>query len=143
MAQRYTTLFDRLVANTKLSDPDDPDSCWLWQGHVSGPYSYPKVTIRVNGLPRSFWAHRLMLEEQLDVYFPFDEAAHICYTPRCINPNHLEIQTRSHNLSERRGHLPVKGGKSWIPVLFPRSTLDQSIEDAWENAGAAVAECPF
>lgn len=141
MARKYRSLYERLVANTKLAIPDDPNSCWLWTGHMS--CRYPKVTVRVDGKPKSFWAHRVMLQEYLDVLFPFDEAAHTCYEPRCINPRHLEVQTRAHNLAERRGCAAPDKGKSWIPVLFPRS---QWLDDLLESEGVAYTAgepCPF
>lgn len=139
MARKYRNLYERLVASTVLATPDDPGSCWLWTGHKSG--HYPKITIRINGKPRSVWAHRAMLEEYHDIVFPFDEAAHLCYNTLCINPAHLEVQTQIFNLAMRRGYRPPEG--SMIPVLFPRN---EHLEVAWDDEGvlvAADAECPF
>ena len=120
---KYSTRYERLVANTRLAIEDDPTSCWLWTGTLSG--GYPKMCERnKDGQPRNVWAHRAMLEEVHDVWFPFDEAGHLCGNPSCINPGHLEIQTRAHNMAEQRsqfGGAPwINHDKSWIPVLFPR-----------------------
>ena len=127
---RYSCLYDRLVANTKLVG-----RCWEWTGHVTG--HYPKITLRTDRGPRSFWAHRLMLEEVLRCYFPFDEAGHLCNNPTCINPDHLEVQTRAYNLAQRRGYASPKcEGKPWIPVLFP---WDEVRELAWDEGGHLCA----
>lgn len=138
MARRYATLYERLVANTKV----DARGCWVWTGYARA--GYPALAIRVPGrrTPKTIAAHRAMLEEFHDIVFPFDEAAHLCYNPMCINPNHLEVQTKAHNLGERRGYVPPANGKPWIPVLFPRSAW---LEDLLEREGVAhdTEECPF
>lgn len=119
---KYQTLYERLVANTRLAEPDNAQSCWLWTGHARD--YYPKVCVRnMHGQPRNVYAHRLMLEEVLDCTFPFDEAGHLCGNPRCINPDHLEVQTHVHNVHEQARYRskPNNSNKSWIPVLFPRN----------------------
>lgn len=144
MARKYGSLYERLVANTKLERPEDPSSCWIWTGPVRR--HYPCLCVRVPGggratLPKTISAHRAMLEEFHDIVFPFDEAGHLCYQPLCINPMHLEVQTKAFNLAERRGYKPPEG--SMIPVLFPRSLW---LEELLEREGVAHpvgAECPF
>lgn len=120
MTRKYQTMYERLVANTTLAQPDNEGSCWLWMGHARD--YYPKVCVRVNGKPRNIYAHRLMLEEVLDCTFPHDEAGHLCGNPRCINPDHLEVQTHVHNVHEQARYRskPNNSNKSWIPVLYPR-----------------------
>jgi hypothetical protein len=119
---RYTSLYDRLVANTVLEHEDNPQSCWLWAGHAGD--RYPKLCVRIDGQPRNVYAHRTMLEEVHDVLFPHDEAGHLCGNPRCVNPDHLEIQTRAHNMAEQGSWLGraalVRTDSSWLPVLYPR-----------------------
>lgn len=135
----YSTLYERLVANTVLADPDDPKSCWLWTGPSSK--GYPQVCVRRPGggrqaNPHTRGAHRVMLEEWTGYYFPFDEAGHKCGNTMCINPLHLEIQTKAHNLAERRGFAAPVAGKSWIPVLFPRADpVAEAIDRIWEASG--------
>lgn len=138
MNRRYATLYERLVANTVLADPDNPNSCWLWTGGRRGRYGC--LAVRVPGAggkvhPKTIAAHRAMLEEFHDIVFPFDEAGHLCFTPLCINPSHLEVQTQVFNLAERRGYAPPEG--SMIPTLFPRTQL---YDDA---PGVVGTVCPF
>lgn len=114
----YRNLYERLVANTTLSREDDPSSCWLWTC-ACDRYGYPRIGFRTDdGRVKKFYAHRLMLELSTGFQFPYDEAGHLCGNPSCINPSHLEIQTKSFNLSERRGYMAKKPG-CFIPTLFP------------------------
>jgi len=123
---KYRSLYERLVANTYLAVEDNPASCWIWKGELTGS-GYPKVTIRIPGVknPRGVAAHRLMLEIVHDIYFPFDEAGHLCFETRCINPDHLEVQTKALNLVLRRGVTSSRKTLEdrMVPILYPRSDL--------------------
>lgn len=136
----YSTLYERLVANTVLADPDNIHSCWLWTGPM-GRGGYPKICVRRPGggrktSPHTRGAHRVMLEEITGYEFPFDEAGHRCGNTACICPWHLEIQTKAHNLAERRGYAAPGGGKPWIPTLFPRADpVADAIDRIWEESG--------
>lgn len=140
--KKYRTLYDRIVANTRL---DEVTGCWVWTG--STRRHYPCMAIRRDGKLKTISPHRAILEETLRVWFPFDEAGHLCCNPLCVNPTHLEIQTKAHNLAERRGYIHIGTGASWIPVLFPfddeeAASLDAA--DAFNAEDAELAEaCPF
>jgi hypothetical protein len=128
MAKLYSSLYERLIANTILANEDDPNSCWLWTGHICADNGYPRLAIRVPGkrTPRNIAAHRAMLEEFYDIEFPFDEAGHLCGVPRCINPLHLEVQTPAMNKLLRGGIFtgctgPKLEAACMIPTLFPRA----------------------
>lgn len=143
----YGSLFERLVANTVLADPDDPSSCWLWTGSVNRENGYPRLTIRKPGCkhPVRIYAHRAMLEEFHDIWFPFDEAGHLCYQPLCINPAHLEVQTRAMNMMERRGCGDYNYTGCMIPTIFPRHEDEDSRIEDW-FAGRiyqGCGPCPF
>lgn len=129
MSKRYASLYERLVANTRLAVPNDPSSCWLWIGCV-GSGGYPQICIRKEEGPRNVQAHRLMLEVFHNILFPFDEAGHTCGNPLCVSPLHLEVQTRAHNMAEQRAFGVVNTDKSWIPVLFPREIEPDPPTDA-------------
>lgn len=138
----YATLFERLVANTHA--PDSDNGCWIWAGCLRNGYG--AVTVRMPGRknPVRRAAHRVMLEEILDMEFPLDEGGHLCYDTRCANPDHLEVQTRLFNLSDRRGYAGSEG--CMIPVLFPRrDLLDEAACAAWDSPGIACDPCviPF
>jgi len=138
--RQYTTLYDRLVANTKVVG-----ECWIWQGRHTRPNGYPVINLRRNGKHYTIRAHRLMLEIVHEWHFPHDEAGHyVCFTPSCINPAHLCIQTFAENQSTRRGYKPCEG--SWIPTLYPtpERLLQEAADDAWDGIGAVIGgDCPF
>lgn len=140
--KKYRTLYERIVANTRL---DEETGCWVWTSSIRR--HYPCMTIRVDGKLKTISPHRAILEEVHRVYFPLDEAGHLCANPLCVNPTHLEIQTKAHNLAERRGYLSPGTGASWIPVLFPFDdaiAASEAAADAFEPEDAELAEaCPF
>lgn len=139
---RYATMFLRLVANSRLAVEDDAHSCWLWTGSLRK--GYPSVGVRREGRCVSLNACRVMLEEVHQIDFPFDEAGHLCNEPLCINPAHLEVQTRAHNLCDRRGYAANGSQDSWIPILFPRiDPLQLAADRAWDSPGEPSPACPF
>lgn len=152
MARLYATLYERLVANTELAVPDNPQSCWLWTGALRGGRDgvrrYPYVHVRIPGggrktQPVKRGAHRAIIEETHDVEFPHDEAGHLCYVTLCIHPDHLEPQTLSANAGDRSNSKNAHG--CMIPVLYPRfdalqAAADAAFEDLCE---AHSGPCPF
>jgi hypothetical protein len=135
MARRkYSTLYERLVANTEV----DGNGCWVWTGTVKA--GYPRIAIRKPGKswPRTFGAHRVMLEEYHDITFPHDEAAHLCDNSMCINPAHLEVQTKCANMADRWKR-DAKG--CMIPVLYPRT--EELDWDATAITSLPGDPCPF
>lgn len=106
----YASLFERLVANTKLDEEQlESTGCWIWTGKVSK--RYPTINIRVRGRHRTIKSHRAMLvcmecaEEPslfIDLYDLYSaselEADHLCANnPLCINPDHLQWLTEDEN----------------------------------------------
>lgn len=124
--RKYSSLYERLVANTV----EDENGCWVWTGTVKA--GYPRIALRVPGrkTPRTFGAHRLMLEEVHDIVFPDDEAAHLCNNSMCINPAHLEVQTKAANMADRWKR---DTDKCMIPVLYPRNE-----EAVWDATGVTM-----
>jgi len=148
MQVRYSSRLERLIANTKV----DEDGCWIWFGRLSRD-GYPMFTERFEDAPHpvKLYAHRAMLEEWHGYHFPHDEAGHTrCYKPACIRPDCLEIQTRAHNLAERRGYEVKTIRASWIPVLYPTAAREEAEKiDAFLDAyfagktGRKGKKCPF
>lgn len=122
--EMYASMYERLVANTRLEQPDNPQSCWLWTGHVQHN-GYPRICVRRLEGPRNMQATRLMLELMHGVEFPFDEAGHLCCNPSCINPDHLEIQTPAFNAAVKRYNAACRYDDRMIPILFPINDWEQ------------------
>jgi hypothetical protein len=84
------TIRDRMKAYTMI---DDAMGCWNWVGSKTGN-GYGNI--HYNGKSRP--AHRIMWElEYGDIPIGMD-LDHLCRNPKCVNPNHLEVVTRSENL---------------------------------------------
>lgn len=133
---KYSTLYERLVANTRVEG-----ECWIWTGRAD---PYPKMTMRKDGKHVTVKPHRLMLEITTGYEFPFDDAGHYrCFTPRCIHPEHLRIETFAENQSARRGYRECEG--RLIPVLFPtfERLLQEAADAAWDVSGQISRQCPF
>ncbi|MGH6792788.1 MAG: HNH endonuclease [Methyloceanibacter sp.] len=97
----------RVYANgtlEKVRKPSDPgerirrhftvheNGCWLWHGYVDAR-GYAKF--QLDG--RMQWAHRvsyLLSKGPIPKGLTLD---HLCRTPSCVNPDHLEIVTRAEN----------------------------------------------
>lgn len=79
-------------------DRRGPDECWLWTG-AKNPQGYGNFWTREDG---SVNAHRMayrLLRPDVDLTGLVLD--HLCRTPACVNPNHLEPVTLLENF--RRG----------------------------------------
>ena len=66
--------------------------CQLWAGPLDR-YGYPKARVR----GRSVLGHRLVYEQEVGP-IPFGyEVDHLCFTPACVRPDHLEAVTPEEN----------------------------------------------
>jgi hypothetical protein len=123
----YATLDDRLRANS-IETPGPLDTpCRLWAGEKvwgrGGRSQYPKITIRVNGKTKKFRAHRVALEQKLGRPLQHGyEAAHLCHVSLCIEPSHLEEQSRSVNARARSQRRAVEKRNAAHIALMVRET---------------------
>lgn len=80
----------------------EPNSgCWLWLGRWHGAkrkYGYYQHE------GRQYLAHRLSYELLVGEIPEGLVIDHLCRTPPCVNPEHMEIVTIAENV--RRGHFP-------------------------------------
>ena len=76
-------------------DAAEPGKCWEWQrSHNGQGYG----TLRVAG--QTVYAHRLALELSGREIPAGLDVLHECDNPRCINPEHLGVGTRSKNMAD-------------------------------------------
>lgn len=110
----YPTLEHRIIANSVVLPPEDPDferyqyagtPCWLWIGPTNSR-GYPRMTLRIKdgpqkGAPRAFFAHRLVLIIFHGIFPSRKQVAqHLCNNPICVHPNHLKAGTQSENIRQ-------------------------------------------
>ena len=110
---RYSTQYERLVANTKV----DADGCWIWTGAVSGRTTRERTDRGGHG---RFWfaqgrvinAHRFEFAVMHGVE-ALDDArllGHRCDNPLCqrIAPDHVVVSCAAQNRREwsNRRNLP-------------------------------------
>lgn len=72
--------------------PEPNTGCWLWSGYVTGN-GYGSISI--NGLPEP--VHRFIFRKLVRPIISGYEIDHLCNTPICINPKHLEQKTPKEN----------------------------------------------
>ena len=112
---RYSTVYQRLVANTE--EPANEQSCWCWsrRGDKAG---YGRIELWVKGLQRtvSLYASVVMwiivnteartwdevYLAALELRHSGLEVDHLCHTPPCVNPDHLDLKTPKENAQARR-----------------------------------------
>jgi hypothetical protein len=71
------------------------DECWLWLGARSGKYG------RFNPSSHTVYVHRWSYEKFVGPIPDGLTIDHLCGTPLCVNPSHLEAVTLAENI--RRG----------------------------------------
>lgn len=76
----------------------DLGQCWIWTGPRTQDYGRTFLDGRLQGVHR--WAY----ERFVDVIPQGFEIDHLCRTPPCVNPSHLEAVTKAEN--GRRGESP-------------------------------------
>lgn len=76
--------------------------CWLWQGQRD-KYGYGIIRVGsvVNNTRKKKGAHRAVYEEIMGKVADNLVLDHLCRTPACVNPGHLEPVTTAENF--RRG----------------------------------------
>ena len=83
--------------------PEPMSGCWLWVGNA-GPRGYGVVWANLDGKRTRRMAHRIVYESHHGPVPKGLDLDHLCRTPACVNPSHLEPVTRSENV--KRGLSP-------------------------------------
>jgi len=98
MPFKYRSLEERLHYNSVL----DPDTgCWIWIGRKARN-GYGVITLYIAGKTVSKYAHRVSYKTHKEEIQKEKEIDHICFNKACINPDHLQQNTKQENLSNRR-----------------------------------------
>lgn len=96
----------------------EDDECWPWTGHCS-PRGYGSLTIA--GKTRQA-SHVAVYIDNGEWPEPGKHVCHTCDTPRCVNPAHLWVGTRSDNMQD----MLAKGRSRWkVPPAETRPRGEQ------------------
>jgi len=78
------------------------ETCWLWKGAIA-KNGYGTFHVPGSGMNGStVYAHRYAFEELVNKIPYKMDLDHKCRIRRCVNPNHLEVVSRSENLKRGR-----------------------------------------
>ena len=80
--------------------------CIIFDGNPSSRYARRQVEFP--GKPaQEIYVHRLvwMLTNRVDSFPSGYEASHLCHTPKCININHIRLETHAENQSRQTCNL--------------------------------------
>jgi hypothetical protein len=105
VAQRSPTFESRFWSKV---DKTSPDGCWLWTAALRNGYGMIGLGGRGAGVG---YAHRLSHEMHIGPIPDGLVIDHLCRTPRCVNPAHLEAVPQRVNVM--RGLHPSING-SWM-----------------------------
>lgn len=109
------------------SVPEPYSGCILWDGPMRSVYG----GLCVNG--RQLYAHRASYERRYGPIVPGLEIDHLCKTPLCINPAHLEAVTPTENKRRTRRRMKhCKHGHEYRPGTFrmrPDKKREQPFRD--------------
>ena len=96
-----SALPERLTAKIIVAQ----NGCWLWHGaKTSSGYGNVMVGSRRDGSRRYVKAHRLVYEFLRGPIPAGTELDHLCRTPVCVHPLHVEAVTHKINVNRGNGH---------------------------------------
>ena len=93
------TLIQRLFAKIKISE----NGCWLWQASILKSGGYGQISF--GGKPCR--AHVVAYELFNGPVPEGCELDHLCRTPACVNPEHLDPVTHRENLLRAPSSIPA------------------------------------
>jgi len=114
------------------------DDCWLYAGWLDKD-GYGNINIYLGlGKTTSVKAHRVMYENTIGDIPDGLYLDHLCFTPTCINPKHLEPVTNKENL--RRG-LGIAGSKFRQTECIHGHLFDEKNTRIRPNGTRACRKC--
>ncbi len=79
----------------------DWSKCVIFSGPGSAKGGYGRINVSLEGVVRSFAAHRIAYELHNGDLSNDLIVRHVCHNPRCINPRHLKCGTHKQNAQDR------------------------------------------
>lgn len=79
---------------------ESESGCWIWNGGLN-EHGYGVWTVN----KRMYKAHRYAYEQMVGPIPDGLVLDHLCRTPRCVNPAHLEPVTQAENVRRAKAHI--------------------------------------
>lgn len=99
------------------------DECWLWLGGLNRPGGYGRIGTHRDGQKL---AHRKAYELTHGAIPDGMSVMHKCDTPRCCNPDHLQVGTHTDNMRD----MALKGRNKYAPTNRKlRRFTDDAVRD--------------
>lgn len=117
-------LWERLWEKVDKNGPVHPlvgTPCWIWTAATRNGYGH--FTIEKG---RTQYPHILVFEAANGSISPGLQLDHLCRTPTCVNPEHLELVTQRVNLLRGEGFSAVNARKTVCP-------MGHSLDDAYRS----------
>jgi hypothetical protein len=118
---------------SKVDDSGGPEACWLWTSALVQGYGKFRLNRRFVG------AHRLSYELLVG---PIPEGLtldHLCRTPACVNPAHLEPVTMRENLLRSGNPCAINATKTHCVRGHPL----EGDNIVWSKTGRACRTCRY
>jgi hypothetical protein len=94
--------------------PEPNSGCWFWLGNANQK-GYGMISRQPGGVRSTMMAHRFIYKILRDDIAEGLQLDHLCRTPCCVNPDHLEPVTPGEN--SRRGNTGIYGrSKTYCPA---------------------------
>ena len=109
-----------LLAKIKEADSIFDSPCWEWQGNVS-PEGYGRMYVNRRLVNVHRYAYTVFFGQEIPEGLV---VRHICHNKRCINPDHLRIDTQAANMRDSiRTHSAIRKLKlDTDPIRLNQST---------------------
>lgn len=92
-------------------DRRSSEECWLWTGNkIPAGYGQFRIGSMADGTRRFAMAHRIAYELSIGPIPAALVLDHLCRTPLCCNPDHLEPVTRGENVRRGKTGKPETNG---------------------------------
>jgi hypothetical protein len=110
--RKRTPPIDRVLRRVVMG----PDGCWIFTGSKD-KLGYGRATTgsRADGTKRPVLTHRVTYEHFTGLIPDGLELDHLCRTPACCNPAHLEPVTHRENLLRGNGVGAINAAKTQCP----------------------------
>ncbi len=146
----YASLFERLMANSKVSDRYALKGvpCWEWMGYRIRR-GYGRIAIRrpERKSPQGYAAHRVMAEVVLgrSLHPDLETVEHACEIPWCVCYWHFSLVTRADNSADMRARVLGRPRKLFTPLVDPELYFCDPFTRALPvlKADLVGQDCPF